>query len=50
MSTELGQAQKPAGPKKWTPEEKLRVLVVAQGLEGEKLGALLRREGLHEAQ
>lgn len=34
----------------WTPAEKLRVLVAAQGLEGEALGALLRREGLHAAQ
>ncbi|RKH35289.1 IS3 family transposase, partial [Corallococcus praedator] len=40
----------PSGPKKWTPEEKLRVLVAAQGLTGEALGALLRREGLHEEQ
>ncbi|MCP3105343.1 transposase [Myxococcus sp. K15C18031901] len=44
------EEKKPAGPKKWTPEEKLRVLVAAQELEGEELGALLRREGLHEAQ
>ena len=34
----------------WTPAEKLRVLVASQGLEGEALGALLRREGLHAAQ
>ena len=40
----------PSGPKKWTPEEKLRVLVAAQGLTGEALGALLRGEGLHEEQ
>jgi transposase-like protein len=37
-------------PRKWTGEEKLRVLVEAHGPEGEELGALLRREGLHEAQ
>src|SRR5512143_68027 len=37
----------PAAPKKWTAAEKLRVLAEAQGLEGEPLGALLRREGLH---
>jgi transposase-like protein len=36
--------------KKWTAEEKLRVLAAAYGLEGEELGALLRREGLHESQ
>ncbi|WP_434348246.1 transposase [Myxococcus virescens] len=44
------EEKKPTDPQKWTPEEKLRVLVMAQGLEGEELGALLRREGLHEAQ
>ncbi|NOK00105.1 MULTISPECIES: transposase [Myxococcus] len=37
-------------PKKWTPEEKLRVQAAAQELKGEELGALLRGEGLHEAQ
>lgn len=40
----------PAAPKKWTTEEKLRVLVAAHGLAGEALGALLRREGLHEVE
>lgn len=39
-----------AGARKWTAEEKLRVLANAHGIEGEVLGALLRREGLHEAQ
>jgi DNA-binding transcriptional ArsR family regulator len=37
-------------PRKWTAEEKLRVLAAAHGLRGEGLGALLRREGLHEEQ
>ena len=32
----------PAGPKKWTPEEKVRVLAAAQELQGEELGALLQ--------
>lgn len=41
---------KQSGPKKWTVEEKLRVLAAAHGLRGEELGALLRREGLHEAE
>lgn len=36
--------------RKWTPEEKFRLLVKADGLEGEALGAFLRREGLHESQ
>lgn len=44
------EEKKPTIPKKWTPEEKLRVLAEAHGLEGEALGALLRREGLHEEQ
>jgi transposase-like protein len=37
-----------AAPKRWTAEEKLRVLAAAHGVHGEPLGALLRREGLHE--
>lgn len=36
--------------KKWTAKEKLRVVTEAEGLSGEELGALLRREGIHEAQ
>ena len=36
--------------KKWTGAEKLRVVIAAQGLSETELGALLRREGLHEAQ
>jgi transposase-like protein len=35
--------------KKWTAAEKLRVVVEASRLDDEKLGELLRREGLHEA-
>lgn len=34
----------------WPPVEKLRILGAAAQLEGEALGALLRREGLHSAQ
>lgn len=33
----------------WKAEDKLRVLSQAEGLEGEALGELLRREGLHDA-
>jgi transposase len=36
--------------KKWTGTEKLRVVREAHGLSGSALGALLRREGLHEPQ
>ena len=35
---------------KWTGGEKLRVVREAHGLSGSVLGALLRREGLHEAE
>ena len=42
--------QKRTAPKKWTVKEKLRVVAAAEGLEGQALGELLRREGLHEAQ
>ena len=40
-----------SGDKKWSAAEKLRVLGGGEApLEGEAFGALLRREGLHEAQ
>lgn len=35
--------------RKWTGAEKLRLLAEARGLGEHALGALLRREGLHEA-
>ncbi len=35
--------------KRWTAEEKLRVVTSAANLEGSAVGELLRREGLHEA-
>lgn len=41
---------KKKGKKLWTGAEKLRVLTEAAGLSESDLGALLRREGLHEAQ
>jgi transposase len=40
----------PKSPRAWTTREKLRVVAAAEGLDGEALGALLRREGLHEEQ
>ena len=43
-----GVMDKPA--KKWTPAEKLRVVVEASKLSDDELGEFLRREGLHEAQ
>ena len=36
--------------RKWTGAEKLRVVREAHGLSGSALGALLRREGLHEVE
>lgn len=48
--TDGEKSEAPSPPKKWTAEEKLRVVVEAHGLEGSALGALLRKEGLHEAQ
>ena len=39
----------PRRPAEWKPEEKLRVVLEGEGLEGEAVGELLRREGIHEA-
>lgn len=39
----------PRRPGEWKSEEKLRIVVEADGLDGEELGELLRREGVHEA-
>jgi hypothetical protein len=36
-------------PNDWKPTDKLRILAETEGLEGEELGVVLRREGLHEA-
>jgi transposase len=36
--------------RKWTGAEKLRVVIAARGLSETELGALLRREGVHEAE
>ncbi len=41
--------QRSRRPVDFSPEEKLRVVRDASGLEGTDLGALLRREGIHEA-
>lgn len=37
-------------PKQWTPEQRLRVVMEASQLPTDKLGELLRREGLHGVQ
>jgi len=41
--------EKAPPPKRWTAEEKLRVVLAAAAAGEAGLGALLRREGLHEA-
>ena len=46
--TEPPRVQK--SPKDWTAEEKMRLLIAAAGLSEEALGALLRREGVHQVQ
>jgi len=42
-------SSRPRRPADWKPEEKLRVVVEAEGLGPEELGELLRREGIHDA-
>jgi transposase len=39
----------PRRPGEWKPEEKLSLVVRAEGLTDDALGELLRREGVHEA-
>ena len=39
-----------AKPKLRTPEEKMRLVLASSALEGEELGAFLRREGVHEVE
>lgn len=51
MTRSSGKAKNSKQSKKaWTGAEKLRVLTEAGGLSESDLGALLRREGLHETQ
>jgi len=45
-SMNMAQAKR---PKDWTPEAKLRVVVEAESLSDEELGAFLRKNGLYEA-
>jgi transposase len=49
MSDAKPAARSARRPSDWKPTEKLRVLGETEGLEGEALGVILRREGLHEA-
>lgn len=47
--TDEKQSRSGSRRKRWTPEEKLRVVREATGIDEAGLGALLRREGLHQA-
>jgi transposase len=49
LSRWLRERGSSARAKRWTPEEKYRVVMEAAAVRDEDLGALLRREGLHEA-
>ena len=49
MTDKPHKKETPPRRKRWTPEEKLRVLGRATELGDDELGAFLRREGLHEA-
>lgn len=40
---------RPRKQNKWSPEEKLRIIMEASALSDEELGAFMRREGLHDA-
>ena len=39
---------KPRRPEEWPAEEKLKIVLEAQGLHDEALGVFLRQKGLHE--
>ena len=49
MSREPNKKEAASGRKRWTPEEKLRVLGRAAQLGDDELGTFLRTEGIHEA-
>lgn len=49
VSDSNSSSRSPRRPTDWKPADKLRVLTETEDLEGEELGAVLRREGLHEA-
>ena len=49
VSETKSPSRPPRRPTDWKPTEKLRILAETEGLEGEELGAVLRREGVHDA-
>jgi len=50
MAKKKASAPKKSTTKERTAAEKLRLIAAAEGLSGEALGALLRREGVHEVE
>jgi transposase-like protein len=40
----------PKRPQDWSVQEKWELVLETEGLEGEQLGALLRRRGVHQVQ
>lgn len=49
VSSRKKKRGRPRKSSRWSAAEKLRLLSEAAKLEGEQLGAFMRREGLHEA-
>lgn len=49
VSASKPPSRSPRRPTDWKPADKLRIVAETEGLDGEELGAVLRREGLHEA-
>ena len=49
-SMSIEERKSPKSSKAWTPSEKFRALAEVEGLEGEEMGAFLRRVGVHEGQ
>jgi transposase-like protein len=49
MSQSKSAPRVPRRPAEWKPEEKLLLVVQAEGLTGDALGEFFRREGVHES-
>ena len=47
--TQMAKLTTPKRPQDWSAEDKLKVVLETAGLPDEKLGALLRSKGLHQA-
>jgi transposase-like protein len=44
----MAKIKGPKRPNDWSPEDKLKVVTEAAALDDEKLGAFLRKKGLHQ--